>query len=257
MKRFITLIATLLILGQPAAALALAGGPTLSAQTITSSVAVNGQFTVTVQMNTKTYQVTAAELHLTFPSDKLQALSIVAGSFLPNTLTAGSVGAGTAAITVGSGTDPKQGTGTVATITFKALAAGTAQIGFASNTQVAASGQASNAVDTMTPVSVTITGAQSSTTPTATVTAAPSATVTPAQTPRPSVAPTPRPTGLVQGVSQVSTGPLEITLMAIILGCITTILYVGYMGTDAFRRDEAQSIAKQEKGHSGDFRDGQ
>jgi len=236
MKRFLSLATTLLIIGQPTVALALVGGPTLTAQSSVASVAVNGQFTVTVQMDTKTYEVTAAELHLTFPSDKLQALSITAGSFLPNSLVAGSVGAGTAAITVGSGTDPKQGTGPVAVITFKALAAGAAQ------------------VDTMTPVTVTGTGAQASTSPT--VASSPAQTTnSPAAAPSASRTPTPSPSGLVQGVSQVSTGPLEVTLLSIILGCVATLLYVGYMGSDAFRRNEAESIASQDKGHSPDFRE--
>ena len=228
MKRIITFSALLLMFTQPTLALALAGGPTLTALTSASTVAPNGQFTVTVQMDTKTYQVSAAEIHLIYPADKLQAMSVQAGSFLPSVLGAGATGTGTASITVGSGMTPKQGSGPVMLVTFRALAAGTAQIGFASDTQVAAAGQSSNAIDTMTPVSVTVSG-------TGQMTA------------------TPMPTGIT-GVARVQTGPGETTILALIVGVIAALLYVGYTETNAFRRKEAKSYSEEARNNPPDFR---
>jgi hypothetical protein len=235
MHRTLTvLILPLVLFMQPAAAYAVAGGPTLSLQLSAATAAVNGQFTATIQLNTKTYQVSAVELHLTYPADKLQALSITKGAFLANQLVAGAVGSGTASITLGSGTTPVQGTGAIATITFKALAAGTAAIGFAGTTAVAAIGSTGNVVDTMTPASVTISG-----------TAVP--TATPVRTPTPSAA-----AGVGQA-GQVSTGPLESTMLALLTGAIITLLYVGYVGSDSFRRHEVEDIAKEERDHPSDL----
>ncbi len=157
-RPFKFLLVAALMLASASPALALSGGPTLNIQPSKSSLAVNEQFTANVIIDTKTYSVAAVELHLTFPADKLQALSVAGGAFLPTELTPGTAGSGTATITVASGTSAKQGTGTIATITFKALVAGSAQIGFAGTTQVAAAGQSSNVVDTMTPATGTIAG---------------------------------------------------------------------------------------------------
>ena len=113
-------------------------------------------------------------------------------------------------------------------VTFRALAAGTAQIGFASDTQVAAAGQSSNAIDTMTPVSVTVSG-------TGQMTA------------------TPMPTGIT-GVARVQTGPGETTILALIVGVIAALLYVGYTETNAFRRKEAKSYSEEARNNPPDFR---
>lgn len=228
------------MLAQPSAVLALAGGPTLTAVSSVSTVAVNDTFIVTVQMDTKTYQVTAAEIHLSYPTDKLQALTVAAGSFLPAELEHYISPTG-ASVTVGSGVSSKQGTGPVAIFTFRAVTAGTVQIGFTTGTQVAASGVSSNAVDTMTPVTVTVTGAgNATTTPTPTLTPTPTAYYT--YTPVPYSTPTP--TGIA-GVSQVQTGPGETTILGLILASIITLLYVGYTGSDAFRRNEAKSYSEE------------
>ena len=239
-------IVTLLI---PGPALAITGGPTLTVQPSVTTVQVGGQFTVTVQMDTKTYHVSAAELHLTFPSNTLQALSIATGSFLPNAIVAGSVGSGTATIVVGSGTQAVQGTGPIATVVFKALAAGSVPIALSSQTLVAATGQTGNVADTMTSATVTITTAGGSTpTPTATV------YTTPTPYYAPVYAPVGTPTGTVGQVGQVSTGPLETTFFALIVSAIVTLVYVGYTNTDRFRRHEIGSIAKEGKKEPIDFR---
>jgi len=214
------LLLPLMLVLQPTAALALAGGPALSLQLSPSTVGVNGQFTATVQLNTNSYQVSAVELHLTFPAAQLQALSVTKGSFLSSVLTAGTVGSGTASITLGSGTTPVSGSGPIAIITFKALAGGSPSIGFAGTTAIAATGNTANVVGTMTPVTVTISGTQS---------------------------PTSSPVGSVGQASRVSTGPMESTLVALLVGTIITLLYVGYAGSDSFRRREVEDIAKQER----------
>jgi hypothetical protein len=265
MKRILPFAVLLLTLAQPSMALALAGGPTLTAQSSAATVAVNGAFTVTIQLDAKTYKVTAADVRLTYPADKLEALSVASASLLPKLLSK-STGSGTANIAVGVLSQATQGTGPVMVVTFKALAAGSATIGFASQTQVAAESPAStNVVGTMTPVTVTIGGvqatasAQASASPAATSSPV-SASSSPASSPAGAAAgasrsPTPRPSSAAQSVSRVPTGPIETTLVAIILGSIATLLYVGYMGSDAFRRNEAKSIAAQEHKHDSDFRD--
>lgn len=46
-------------------------------------------------------------------------------------------------------------------------------------------------------------------------------------------------------VAAVSTGPGESTVLALIISGIITLLYVGYTGTDTYRRREVKSIAKE------------
>lgn len=265
MKHFAAIATAVLMSALPTAALALVGGPTLTAQTSASTVQVGQEFTVTVMMDTKSYNVTAAELHVSFPSGLVKATWVEEGSFLPTVLLNGSYGTSDASITVGSGVTPKNGTGPVMQVTFTALSAGTANIVVDEGTQVSASGEAGDVVGTRTPVTVTISGAQAtasaqaSSSPAA-VNSPAAASSTPAASPTGVVAgasrtPTPRPSSAAQTVSRVSTGPIETTLIAIILGSIGTLLYVGYMGSDAFRRGEARSIAAQERKHESDFRD--
>ena len=94
-----------------------------------------------IELNTGDQTVSAAELHLTYDQTKLQAQNIIAGSYLPVVLQAGSVGAGNASIILGSQpSGPQKGTGIIATLTFKTLAAGASQVSFSPQTQVAAIG---------------------------------------------------------------------------------------------------------------------
>lgn len=285
LRSSIALVAMSLLLA-PTAALALAGGPTLSLQPNTSTISTNNQFTVQIILDTKTYTATAADVKVTFPSDKLQALSIAAGTFLSTELVPGSVGAGTATITMASGTSGKQGTGTVATITFKALSAGSAAITFDTSTQIAAIGQTTNVVDTMSSTTVTISGASVVTpTPTATPTTTPTPAAGVCSTQydpvcgvngvtymnrcsaeiiyRKTVAYvgacttaslTPTPSPRIPSVGQISTGPGDVTVVALILSSLTTLLYVGYTRSNAFRKNEIEKIAEDERQTPPDFR---
>jgi hypothetical protein len=200
----------------PALTPALAGGPALTLQPSRTSVAVGEQFTVTVSMDTRGHQVTAAEVRLGYPSARLQAVSVQPGGFLPSVLAAGAVAPGTASITVGSGTAPRQGIGSVATVTFRAVSPGAAQIVFSTGTQVSATGQAGNAVGATTPVTLTVLGAAGD-------------------------------------VGAVPTGPVETGLMALIVAAIAVLAYVGYTGTEEFRRREAESIGEAARRGLPDF----
>lgn len=278
-SRIIGSLLALAVLIHSSPALALAGGPTLSAQASQATVTTGSEFTATILIDTKTYSVTAAELNISFPSDKLQAVSITAGQFLPTVLVPGSTGSGVAQITVASGTTAKQGTGTLATITFRALSSGVAQVGFSNSTLVAATGQTGNVVDTMTPATITISGgAVASSTPMNTVapSAAPGVACTAQYDPvcgvngvtysnrcvaeqqyGIAVARTGACTSQASQVSQasaVSTGPGESTALAIALSALIALLYAGYSTTATYRRHEAQEVVDHERKEPLDFK---
>ena len=108
----------------------------LSLSPSASTISPNQTTNVNIIINTQSYKVTVTELHLAYPGDKLEGVSITAGDFLPVILTAGSIGPGTASITLGSGTSGYQGSGVAAILTLKAKATGSATISFDS-TQIA------------------------------------------------------------------------------------------------------------------------
>lgn len=108
-------------------------------------------FTVTVGINTNDKTISAAELHLTFDTAKLQAKSITPFGYLPVVLTSGSIGSGTVLIVLGSQpTAPQKGSGILATVIFTSLSNDSTLIEFDSHTQVAGLGETNNVVDTMT-----------------------------------------------------------------------------------------------------------
>jgi len=131
-------------------------GVTLSVQSTTTSVVLNNQFTVDVVLNTGTATVTAADIRISFPQNTLQPISITGGSFLPSVLSPGTIGSGTASIVVGSGTAGRQGMGTVAMITFRAVQIGTATIQVDATSQVAAVGEPVNVLTIRTPLTMTV-----------------------------------------------------------------------------------------------------
>lgn len=159
-------------------------------------------FTVSVTVNTGDNTVSAAQLVVTFDSTKLKANAITAGSFLPIILVPGAISGSSASITVGSQTTtPQQGEGTLATVTFEALAdSGTTGISFGSETRVAGIGEQGNVLIGKTPGNVTLqSGASPSPTPTPPSGGTPTPTPPPGSTPTPTPldggTPTPTPTG--------------------------------------------------------------
>lgn len=134
----------------------------------------NSTFTINLDIDSKGASISAAQLEINFDATKLQAQSIQAGTFLPVIFKAGAVATNSASITLGSNPDqPKIGVGTLATVSFKALANTTTPIQISYNTsktQIAAVGQTGNVVGLLNTSSVTI---------------APLATTTPQPTPTP------------------------------------------------------------------------
>lgn len=167
---------------------------TLTPQTNTKKV--GDKFTVEVQIDTGTNQVTQATLHILFDASLLQADSITQGPLFPKIYLSGVVNPGSASITVGatSTTQPITGTGTAAILQFTALKATTAPatISFANDTFVGGLGEEkANVLSTSSPANVTIltAGGEALSTPTPT-TAGSAATVSPTPSPIPTIVPT-------------------------------------------------------------------
>lgn len=216
----------------------------------------NQIFILEVKINTGENQVTAAELHLSFDSSKLEGQSISEGTFLPVKLVPGSINqaTGKASITLGSQpAEPKRGQGTLAFITFKTKTVpGTTQVSFDSTTQVAGVGEAGNVLTGTSPASITIAGGNITPTPTQGPTATPTIrpsvtpTVSPTATPtsggvgglQPTATPTPKPTTSpttsliptptpslpVTGVFETTLTLAAVGLLLLILGAGTTLL---------------------------------
>ena len=160
---------------------------------------VGDTFSMDITIDTGPNQVVAAELHLVFDPAALEAQTITNGPLFPNILASGVVDRGTASITVGaqSATSPVTGTGTVATVKFKALAPTSAPISvrLAPNTFVGGLGEGStNVLTGSSPATVTITDASGATgTTTVTPSPTPAANLTPTPTLRAGITPTPTP----------------------------------------------------------------
>lgn len=150
-------------------------------------------FSVGVTIDTGDDTVSAAELHLTYDQTKLEAQSISAGSYLPVVLSTGQVGGGNASIILGSQpTEPKKGSGILATISFKTLTPSISNIDFASSTQVAAIGKTGNVLQSANDAQVIINPLPSAT-PLPTLTPIPTDTPIPTVTPIPTEIPTAAP----------------------------------------------------------------
>jgi hypothetical protein len=161
------------------------------------------EFSLDVTIDTAQNQVVVSDIHLIFDPEKIEALSITNSSLFPNIIASGVVGRGTADITVGV-TDvkvPVTGTGTVATVRFKALAPTSAPVSvrFSTNTYVGGVGEGpTNILVGSTPSSVTINDQSGNNAAAATVSPtpplSPSPTVLTSITPSPSIRLTPTPT---------------------------------------------------------------
>lgn len=154
-----------------------AGGVDLVLSSSNQNPKVGDTFTVAISMNTNGESVSAADLRVRYDTAILEATGIKAsGTSFPTVLMPGIIdgtntASGRAWIVVGclidsSGAFPKSGTGLLAAeITFKAKAAGTANLTFGSATAVAVVGQTVSAVGTMNPLSITVQGATGSPSP--------------------------------------------------------------------------------------------
>lgn len=101
---------------------------------------VNDMFAVDVQIDTGENQVISADIHIVYDPDALEAQTVTNSTLFPSILSSGVVDRGTASITVGapSNAQPVTGTGTIATVRFRAIAATQTPVSirFAANTAV-------------------------------------------------------------------------------------------------------------------------
>lgn len=149
---------------------------TLSLAPASLTKKIDDTFSLEVTLDSGENQIVAAELHLTFDPTKLEVQSITNGPLFPNILASGTIENGAVSIAVGAA-DAKQpvtGTGTVAVIKMKAIAATDVptSIKFSPNTFVGGLGEgASNVLVGSTPATITIGGQQAQTalTPTPTL----------------------------------------------------------------------------------------
>jgi hypothetical protein len=149
----IKLLVVMLTAGFGVASYAFGASPVLYFESDKTELTINQEATVNVMMDTKDMTVSAVELHMVFPKDLLEVKSIKAGNYLPVELQKAKVNASDLSLTLGSSpTDPKKGKGTLATLVVKALKSGKAELAFASNTRIAAIGQAQSVVSTMKPL---------------------------------------------------------------------------------------------------------
>ena len=150
---------------------AIAGAATLSVSPSSQSVNAGDTFAVTVNLDTQNASVDGVDLrYLNYNSNLLQAQSVTPGNLMPMTL-ANSVDNNLGRITfsqVSAGGSKYKGSGVLATITFKALAAGSANLSFNyTNGNTTDSNVAAAGADVLSAVvngSYTISGSSSGTT---------------------------------------------------------------------------------------------
>lgn len=154
---------------------------------------VGDTFTLNVMMDTSVNPVSAAELHINYPSATLQGISIAPGTMLSKVITPPqpTIGNGTATIILGaeSATSPASGQGVLAVVTFKVLQASVFPIKVSLDpaSQVGAYGDRGNVISSMQDATITIGSAVTATptvtlTPVVTVTSSPAVTRTPTPT---------------------------------------------------------------------------
>jgi len=178
---------------------------TIAFQPSQITVAPGQEFDLDAVITSNENVVCAAELHITFSAQYLEALSITSADFMPNILESGVPQSGSASITVGAGTQCVQGTGSVARIHFRALAdteGSATAVNFAATSQVAAAGEgATDVLVSSSPAQVTIAAAGGAS-------PSPSAVASPAVSPSPgSASPSPSATPLVSASPSPSATP--------------------------------------------------
>lgn len=146
---------------------------TLSFDPVTLTRAVGDTFTLNIMIDTGTNSVSGAELHIQYDATKLTAIAIDIAPmpFLPRVLVQGSAQGGFAFITLGAQpSQPQLGTGTLATLTFRATASTAGAptfVRFTTDTAVAGTGEIGNVLASQpAPASIVI-GTAATPTPTA------------------------------------------------------------------------------------------
>lgn len=130
MKKTILFILFLLLFVGVPVAFGQVDAASFSFDKTTVPVSVDSTFDIQVQITTGTPQVNAADAYVTFDSTLLEAQTVTPGTFFPtvtNSITSGTVYI--SGIVNGPG-QAVTGTGTLATITFKGKANGTATLSF-------------------------------------------------------------------------------------------------------------------------------
>lgn len=221
--------------------------PSLTMQSAGQSVAVGQLITVTVAINANDRTVSAATLEVRYPADKLEGVSIDKGSFFSSGLGTATIDNVIGRMNFSAGSNPaRTGTGTAFTLVFRGKAIGSAPLTFGAATAVAITENTNNTVLGATnPITLSVVTAAGAT---------PTPTLQYTTTPTPYYSYTPTPSSIIGGVGQVQTGPGETTILALIVGSIVALLYVGYAGSDAFRRGEAKSYSDEAHKNPPDFR---
>jgi hypothetical protein len=166
----------------------------------TSSPKVNSQFNVSLNIDTSTNNVIAAELYINYDPTKLELLTVDRGAFFTGNQQIGptidnTLGKLSYTLLLSPGATPVQGRGTVALLTFRAKAQGAAIVSIATNTIIGALGEnAQNVLLNPQPLTITIASAAAAANPTVTPTASPAAlgggaNTTPSPTPKTSATP--------------------------------------------------------------------
>jgi hypothetical protein len=124
-----------------------ATAPTIALSPNSVQAATGSTFTLNVDLNPGTSQVSAVDLVVTYDPVKLQAQSLQAGSAMPVVLVPAAVGGGKATVTLGANVgSPLTTSASIATLTFKVLQSGSTNVNVDSATQVAVIGQVGNAL---------------------------------------------------------------------------------------------------------------
>ena len=252
MKRYIASM-TIGLLAYAGSAGAIAGGPTLTLDPDASSVETGSNIVFEIVLDATSYEVTAVEIHVTFPEGTFEPVSFEETTSLPVVLTEMTAGTGTVYMIVGANAGQSTtGTSVAATLTLRALQEGSHDIGFGASTQIAASGEVGDVADTLTGVTIEVTGEEvgSSGGGSSSGSGSGGGTVQGTQG-----TPTPTPS-VTQQASQVETGPGQVTVISLILAAIAAVAYVGYTSTDWFRRREAGDIVTETEDEKdrGDFK---
>lgn len=167
-----------LLLINPSASLAQTSSPHLSLTPTVKEVNTGINFNVTVSVDTGGQQVSGVDAVVQYDSSLLEVVSVSEGTFFPTITTITTTLGKVEIYGVADTGSPKTGTGTLATITFKGKAPGTAAVSFVCQSGSTSDSNVNSTSDTDVIVctsnvnaSYVITGQSTTTTPAATASA--------------------------------------------------------------------------------------